>query len=45
MERLSAKSTAGVPQACRGWGETMAAYRFPDNDEIEWGVILEPHRR
>ncbi|WP_088510946.1 transposase DNA-binding-containing protein [Burkholderia ubonensis] len=27
MERLAAKPTAGVPQACRGWGETMGAYR------------------
>lgn len=35
MERLAAKPTAGVPQACRGWGETMAAYRFFDNGEVE----------
>ena len=45
MERLSAKPTAGVPQACRDWGETMAAYRFFDNDEIGWSAILEPHWR
>lgn len=43
MERLAAKPTVGVPQACRGWGETMAAYRFLDNDEVEWAAILEPH--
>ncbi|WP_412770542.1 transposase, partial [Ralstonia solanacearum] len=35
MERLAAKPTAGVPQACRNWGETIAAYRFFDNDEVE----------
>jgi hypothetical protein len=29
----------------RGWGETMAAYRFFDNDEVEWSAILEPHWR
>jgi len=45
MERLAAKPTAGVPQACRGWGETMAAYRFFDNGEVEWSAILEPHWR
>lgn len=45
MERLAAKPTAGVPQACRSWGETMAAYRFFDNDEVEWAAILEPHWR
>lgn len=43
MERLAAKPTAGVPQACRGWGETIAAYRFFDNEQVEWATILEPH--
>ena len=45
MQRLSSKPTAGVPQACRGWGETIAAYRFFDNDEVQWEAILEPHWR
>ena len=40
MQRLAAKPKAGVPQACRGWGETMAAYRFFDNDEVDWREIL-----
>ena len=35
MERLVARPTAGVPQACRGWGGTMAVYRFFDNDGVE----------
>ena len=43
MERLAAKPTVGVPQACRGWGETIAAYRFFDNEEVQWATILEPH--
>lgn len=38
MERLSAK-----PTACRGWGETVAAYRFLGNDEVDWQAILAPH--
>ncbi len=45
MERLAAKPTAGVPQACRGWGGTIAAYRFFDNEEVQWATILEPHWR
>ena len=36
MERLSAKPTASIPMACRGWGETVAAYRFLGNDEVDW---------
>jgi hypothetical protein len=43
MERLSGKPGVGVPQACRGWGETMAAYRFFSNDDVGWEAILEPH--
>ncbi|WP_197386457.1 IS4 family transposase [Ralstonia pseudosolanacearum] len=43
MQRLAAKPTAGVPQACRGWGETMAAYRFFNNEEVDWRDILAEH--
>lgn len=43
METMAAAPTASVPKACNGWGETMAAYRFFDNDSVEWQTILEPH--
>jgi hypothetical protein len=43
MERLSAKPTASIPMACNGWAETLAAYRFLANDEVEWEDILAPH--
>ena len=43
MESMAATPTASVPKACNGWGETMAAYRFFDNDSIDWRDILEPH--
>ena len=43
IERLSAKPTASVPQACGDWADTMAAYRFFGNEEIEWEGILAPH--
>jgi hypothetical protein len=42
MESMAAAPTASVPKACNGWGETMAAYRFFDNDSVEWQAILEP---
>ncbi|CAN7402427.1 IS4 family transposase [Pseudoduganella sp. LjRoot289] len=43
MESMAAAPTASVPKACNGWGETMAAYRFFDNDSVEWQAVLEPH--
>lgn len=45
MERLAAEPTASVPKACNGWGETVAAYRFFDNEGVDWRAILEPHWR
>jgi hypothetical protein len=29
-----------VPQACGDWADTMAAYRFFNNEEIDWRAIL-----
>lgn len=43
MERMAAAPMASVPKACQSWGETMAAYRFFDNDKVDWHAILEPH--
>lgn len=43
MDRFAADPTASVPKACQGWGETMAAYRFLDNDNVDWRAIMAPH--
>ena len=43
VERLSAQPTASVPQACGDWADTMAAYRFFDNEEVDWRAILGAH--
>jgi hypothetical protein len=43
VERLSAQPTASVPQACGDWADTMAAYRFFNNEEIDWRAILSAH--
>jgi hypothetical protein len=42
MERFTADPTPSVPKACQGWGETTA-YRFFDNDSIDWRAIMAPH--
>ncbi|WP_232444632.1 IS4 family transposase, partial [Burkholderia ubonensis] len=43
VERLAAKPTASIPEACDSWSETCAAYRFLRNTEVSWEGILAPH--
>jgi hypothetical protein len=34
MKRFAADPTAS--EACGGWGETIAAYRFLGNESVDW---------
>jgi hypothetical protein len=43
LDTLAAKPTLSIPSACSGWSETIAAYRFLDNDAVTWEGILRPH--
>ena len=43
IEALAADPQASVNAACDGWGDTMAAYRFFDNQAVEPNQILQPH--
>lgn len=43
MERLAAKPTASMSEACDTWSETCAAYRFLRNSDVGWESILPPH--
>jgi Transposase DNA-binding/Transposase Tn5 dimerisation domain len=45
LERFTANPQASINAACQGWSETLAAYRFFDNDKVREDKILEPHRR
>jgi hypothetical protein len=38
-----AKPTANVPEACGSAMAAKAAYRFLDNETVEWQAILKPH--
>lgn len=38
-----AKPTANIPQACGSAMAAKAAYRFLDNEAVEWESILQPH--
>ncbi|SEI83665.1 Transposase DNA-binding, partial [Azotobacter beijerinckii] len=44
LERLGAHPGSSIPAACRGWAETMAAYRFFDNEKATFETVLTPHR-
>lgn len=45
LESLSAKPGASINAACDGWSETIAAYRFFDNPEVDSDRILASHRQ
>ena len=40
-----AKPTANIPQACGSAMAAKAAYRFLDNEKVDWEAILEAHYR
>ena len=43
LDRLSAKPNVSIPAACKGLGETIAAYRFFSNGEVSSPKLLAPH--
>jgi Transposase Tn5 dimerisation domain/Transposase DNA-binding len=43
LKRFAAQPTTSIPGACDGWSETIAAYRFLGNEQIEWRDMMQPH--
>jgi hypothetical protein len=43
LSDLAEKPTASIPAACGGWAEISAAYRFFDNDKVDFDGVLRPH--
>lgn len=43
LDQLGGHPTASIPAACGGHAETVAVYRFFDNDNVEFENVLEPH--
>lgn len=43
LDRLGERPTASIPNACNGWAETQAAYRFLAQEQVKWEDILAPH--
>ncbi len=44
LSALAERPVASIPAACRGHAETVAAYRFFDNEKVTYQTVLEPHR-
>ncbi len=44
LEALAANPEASINAACNGWGDTVAAYRFFDNEVVSPEELLRPHR-
>ena len=42
-ERLASKPTQSIPNACGTWTETIAAYRFLDNEAVTWEQVMQAH--
>lgn len=43
LSQLAAHPTAGIPAACGGRAEMVAAYRFFENENTTFDNILQPH--
>lgn len=43
LDQLGGHPNASIPAACNGWAETLAAYRFFDNEKVTFEKLLEPH--
>jgi hypothetical protein len=44
MQRMFASPVASLKAACRGWADTIAAYRFFNNEKVTEAALLAPHR-
>ncbi len=43
LETLAKSPKSSIPQACQGWAETQAAYRFYSNESVTWEKLLTAH--
>lgn len=43
LDRLSQKPSVGFSTACKDWGQTLAVYRFFDNERVDADDLLLPH--
>ena len=42
-ERFAQNAGASIPNACRNWSETIAAYRFLAHEDVSWDEVMAAH--
>jgi len=42
-QNLADKPGESIPNACQGWAETQAAYRFLSNRRTNWSTLMQSH--
>jgi hypothetical protein len=45
LQRMFDSPVASLKAACRGWAETIATYRFFDNEQVTEAALLQPHQQ
>jgi len=43
IETFAKSPKLSIPQACQGWAETQATYRFYANENVTWEKLLGAH--
>jgi hypothetical protein len=44
LNSFASTPTKSIPASCKSWGETLAAYRFLNHDNVTETEILAPHK-
>src|SRR3990170_8683609 len=44
LSQLSREPERSIPGACKQWGDVLGAYRFFDNERVEFADILSGHK-
>ena len=45
LNSLASSPNKSIPASCNGWGETIAAYRFFNHEDVTEAGILAPHKK
>jgi len=44
LSKLSKDPERSIPTACKQWNDVLGAYRFFDNDRVDYGDVLSGHK-